>query len=105
MGFLLELGRRVVLLFLEIPLVDDDNQPASVLPCQSGDLQILIVKSFGGVEPKDEDVRAVDRAARSQRRIELDALVHLRLTPKPGGIDEDEIPAVKNHRGIDRVTR
>ena len=44
---LLEFLRRLVgLLFLDVPLVHDDDQPAAVLPRERRDLEILILESL-----------------------------------------------------------
>ena len=44
-------GRTVVsLVFLDVPLVHDDDQPAARFPCERGDLQVLVVQSLGGVD-------------------------------------------------------
>ena len=80
-----------LLLFLQIPLVHDDDEAASVLPGERGDLEILIVQALDGIEHEDADVRALDRAPRSQRGIELDAILHLRLATESRGVDEDQL--------------
>src|ERR1700694_2988150 len=56
----LESGRRVVLLLLQVPLVDDDYESATALPRQRRDLEILIVKPLGGIEHENADIRPLD---------------------------------------------
>ena len=53
---LLELRRRVVLLLLEVPLVNDDDQAAPVLPRQRSDLEILIVQALHRIENENADI-------------------------------------------------
>ena len=101
--FLLELGRGVVLLLLQIPLVHHDDQAASALPGKMRDLQILVVQALRGIEHEDADVGALDRAPRSERGIEFDAILHLRLATESRGVDEDQLAPVKHHGRINRV--
>src|SRR5689334_1766153 len=103
--FLLEPGGGVVFLFLEIPFVDDDDQSSAALPCQRSDLEILVVQTFNGVKHEDADIRALNGATRSQRRVELDSLFHLRLASQTGRVDEDYLAAMKDHRRVDCIAR
>src|SRR2546427_8379421 len=105
MCFFLELCGGVVLFFLQIPLVHDHDQTAPTLPRQRRDLQILVVESLGSVQHQNTDVRSLDRAPRSEGRIEFNSLLHLRLTSESRGIHEDYFASVKHHRSVDRVAR
>ncbi len=103
--FFLELCGGVVLFFLQIPLVHDHDQTASTLPRQRRDLQILVVETLCSVQHQNTDVRSIDRAPRSERRVEFNSLFDLRLTSEPRGIDKDYFASVKHHRSVDRVAR
>src|SRR5439155_1361619 len=105
MCFFLELCGGVVLFFLQIPLVHDHDQTAPTLPRQRRDLQILVVETLGSVQHQNTDVRSLDCAPRSERRIEFNSLFHLGLTSKYRGIDENYFASVKHHRSVDCVAR
>src|SRR5687767_943569 len=89
--FLLKVRGGLVSLLLQIPLIDDDHETASGLPRQRRDLEILVVQTFDGIDEQHADVGALDRAARAERRIKLDAFLDLRLAAQPGGIDENQL--------------
>ena len=105
LSLLLELGRGVVLLLLEVPFVDDDDQSPSALPRERSDFEILVVQTFHSIQHQDADVGALDRASGSERRIKLDSVIDLRLAAESRRVDEDQLAPVKDHRGVDRVAR
>ena len=57
--------------------------------------RLSLSQALDGIQDEDADVRPLDRAARPEGRIELDAVAHLRLSSQSRRIDENELAAVE----------
>ena len=64
-------------------------------------MQLLLAR----VDEQDADVGGVHDAVRPKRAVVLDAVLDLRLAPKPRRVHEDQRLAVIAKLGVDRVPR
>jgi hypothetical protein len=64
---------------------------------------ILVLQALGAVDHEHAHIGRVDGAARTQRRIELHAIVDSRLTTQAGRVHEDEIGLLVAHGRIDGI--
>src|SRR5258708_24871201 len=89
LAFLLKLVGGIRLFLCDVPLVHRDDQAASGFPCESRNLQILVVKPFCRIDDQYADVGPIDCASRAERRVELDSVVDSRLPTQSRSIDKD----------------
>ena len=88
---------------LQVPLVDDDDEPAALLPRACGDAHVLVGRALDSVEHDDGNVGAPEHLERLGRGELLDALVNPRTSAQAGGVDEDVARAVRLEQRVDGV--
>src|SRR5690606_14900722 len=100
--------RRLVVLFDEVPFVDQDDNALAILLRQVEDIDILCFDPLRGIQHKHDDIRLFQSFDGPHDGIELNVFLHFSLAPKPGGIDEHKVMAklvVSDPDGISGGTR
>lgn len=104
--FLGEAQRRlIVLVRVDIPLVDDDDDALARLVCIARDLLVLLRDALEGVDHHEHDVGAVDGAQRAHDTVTLDGLLDLAAAAHACRVDQRELHAVLREVRVDGVTR
>src|SRR5581483_5691705 len=86
----LPLLRRPGPLAHEVPLVADDDHAPQRFDGVADDVRVLRGEAFRHVEQAQRDIAALERAARPQRRMLLDARLDRPAPPEAGRIDQHE---------------
>ena len=96
-------GASFVVLFDEVPLVDDDHTSLSVADNEVVDIQVLGFEPLLSVEHQDADVGVLDGSDRPHYGVEFEVLHGFALFAHTGGVHEVEIHAEFVVSGVDGI--
>ena len=89
--------------FLEVPFVDADDEGAAFALDEIGDAQILLLERGGRVHQQDHHLGEADRFERIGDRELFELAFDPGAPPHPGGVVDEEAPAVPGERHRDGV--
>ena len=102
---LFELAVGVVVLFDEVPFVDDDDDAFVVALDEGEDVEVLLLEALAGVEHEDAYVGDFDGADGAEDGVEFEVFGDFGFAAEAGGVDEVEVEAEEVVAAVDGVAR
>ncbi len=93
-----------MVLFYQIPLVGDQNDSGTSLPCLLHHLEVLHMDRLRGIDEDQAHVGLPDDFGSPQSGIVLEGVLHLGLATQTCGVHENECLVVVLHLTVHRIS-